>query len=1148
SGGAAEGTDYSAIGTTVLFPAMSTSQTIAVDVTQDNIVEGNETVILTLTNATSAVTLGTPVAATVTIGDNDNASLAIEDVTVNESDLIATFTVTLTGKVQYAFSVKYETINNTPISALAGSDYTATNGILNFPAGSDGETKTFTVSINNDSYVEPTETYLAKLSNVIAMGNVTISRNQATGTIIDNDVATIAINTPAAVIEGNSITFTVTLTGDVQGGFTVAYNTTNGSAVEPGDYTAKTGFLSFTGTTGESKTFTVVTLNNPDVEPLETFNAVLGAFSNFGGGNLTIATGTGIGTIIDNDVNLTLDLPTTTTGQYSDVINLQATLLNGSGVGLDNQTITFKVGIQPITATTNASGVAANTLKLDQNPNTTTTDNVRATFAGGTFGGITYESMYKEKPFDVVKENAIVDYTGPEFVGESNPNLSSTPVLLSASIMDMPDGTGNEGDIRNTRVKFYDVNTMADISGWLTPGLVTPGDATRGIVTFTWNVPVPTSGYNTFTIGVEIDGTGYYVGGPAQSVLNVYRTTLDEFITGGGHIIPMDSKGEYASDPGQKVNFGYNVKWNKSLTNLQGNLNLIFRRGGQVYQIKTTATNSLSINTMNPCSQQATFTSKANLSNVTNSTMPVSIYGGLSLSVTMTDNGEPGVADMIGFTLYNGSTLIYSSSWPLNKTVELPLGGGNNVVHNGTVCNASTATTTAITSTKNPSVLGDMVTFKATVTESLTADPEGTITFKIDGANPGIIVPMVGGSASWSTDALTQGSHTITAVYASSNGFDSSTGSLNQTVSQTSVSLVSSANPSLTGTNVSFTATVIAGDDTKTVTFKDGSATIGTANISGGAATLNYTFSTAGTHSITAVYGTTTSAAYAQVVNSTTAVILSSSVNPSNQSQSVKFTATVNGGTGSVKFYDGTTLLTTVNLTGGVATYTTSALSLGSHVIKAQYFNTLNVLVSEASLTQVVTNLSIALTSSRNPAPTKTNITFTATVTGTGGFIPSGTVTFKNGATTLGTTTMSNGKATLTKSFTSATVLSITAVYNVTGLTSTVLLQTITSTKSASITTDVAEVIVEPTLKAYPNPFTERLNIEFSSATDTQAKLEIYSITGAKLETLFNGPVYGGLLYNFEYLPRLVSSQMVLYHLTIDGKTQVGKVIYNERR
>jgi hypothetical protein len=111
-----------------------------------------------------------------------------------------------------------------------------------------------------------------------------------------------------------------------------------------------------------------------------------------------------------------------------------------------------------------------------------------------------------------------------------------------------------------------------------------------------------------------------------------------------------------------------------------------------------------------------------------------------------------------------------------------------------------------------------------------------------------------------------------------------------------------------------------------------------------------------------------------------------------------------------------------------------------------------------------------------------------------------------------------------------------------------IMIQPAAKTKSASINDLAPVVTIEPILKAYPNPFTERLNIEFSSATDAQAKLEIYSITGAKLETLFNGPVFGGVLYNFEYLPRLASSQMVLYHLTIDGKTRVGKVIYNERR
>jgi hypothetical protein len=102
--------------------------------------------------------------------------------------------------------------------------------------------------------------------------------------------------------------------------------------------------------------------------------------------------------------------------------------------------------------------------------------------------------------------------------------------------------------------------------------------------------------------------------------------------------------------------------------------------------------------------------------------------------------------------------------------------------------------------------------------------------------------------------------------------------------------------------------------------------------------------------------------------------------------------------------------------------------------------------------------------------------------------------------------------------------------------------------KSAEIATVVPVVTVEPTLRAYPNPFTERLNIEFSSASDTQATLEIYSVTGAKLATMFNGLVEGGVLYKVEYVPNLVSSQLVLYKLTMDGKTQVGKMMYNEQR
>jgi hypothetical protein len=73
----------------------------------------------------------------------------------------------------------------------------------------------------------------------------------------------------------------------------------------------------------------------------------------------------------------------------------------------------------------------------------------------------------------------------------------------------------------------------------------------------------------------------------------------------------------------------------------------------------------------------------------------------------------------------------------------------------------------------------------------------------------------------------------------------------------------------------------------------------------------------------------------------------------------VTFTATVTpqfGGkvTGKVTFYDGTTALKTVALSGGVAKITTSTLTSGSHSITATYNGSTSFTGSSASLTQTV--------------------------------------------------------------------------------------------------------------------------------------------------------------------------------------------------
>ena len=103
-----------------------------------------------------------------------------------------------------------------------------------------------------------------------------------------------------------------------------------------------------------------------------------------------------------------------------------------------------------------------------------------------------------------------------------------------------------------------------------------------------------------------------------------------------------------------------------------------------------------------------------------------------------------------------------------------------------------------------------------------------------------------------------------------------------------------------------------------------------------------------------------TSSADQFTYGTTTTTTLSSSADPSSFNQSVTFTATVspNGSgtpTGTVTFMDGSTALGTGTLSGGLATFATSALAIGTHPVTAVYSGDSNFLGSTSSvLTQNV--------------------------------------------------------------------------------------------------------------------------------------------------------------------------------------------------
>ena len=156
-----------------------------------------------------------------------------------------------------------------------------------------------------------------------------------------------------------------------------------------------------------------------------------------------------------------------------------------------------------------------------------------------------------------------------------------------------------------------------------------------------------------------------------------------------------------------------------------------------------------------------------------------------------------------------------------------------------------------------------------------------------------------------------------------------------------------------------------------------------------------------------------------------TTTTVTSSANPSVFGQPVTFTATVSvnppgagspGGT--VTFSEGATTLGTGTISGGIATFTTSALAVGSHSITALYGGDASFAASTSATFSQTVNKAASTATVSSSAPSSAYgqvVTFTATVTAVapGAGTPGGTVTFLDGGIGLGSTALANGVATI---------------------------------------------------------------------------------------------------------------------------------------
>lgn len=478
---------------------------------------------------------------------------------------------------------------------------------------------------------------------------------------------------------------------------------------------------------------------------------------------------------------------------------------------------------------------------------------------------------------------------------------------------------------------------------------------------------------------------------------------------------------------------------------------------------------------------------------------------------TLTAGTHPITAQYLGDTNFQGS-----SSLAISQVVD------------------KAATSIVATSSPNPSVFGQNVTFSATVS-AVGSVPTGTVAFFEGLTFLGIDTLDSNGDAAISTAILSVGSHTITAVYSGDANHLGQTTTTPQVVDKADVTaaLSSDINPSLIGELVTFTVTVSAAGDlpipTGLVEFFDGMDSLGTAMLDiFGQASISTSALSLGGHSISVQYagdGNYNPAAdnlVQTVIQGTTNTTLDpSSVNPSTFGQNVTFTAVVSVNspasgtpTGLVQFYDdGVPIgMGTVGGTGPfTATFTTSALVVGSHSISAIYLGDTNFQGSgtDSPITQDVEPAGTAVVGSSSPNPSALGQTtiLTAAVTAEYGTVPTGTVTFYDGSTVLGIGVVDgSGVATISTVFFALGSHTIDADYSG---------DANHFPSTTAFTHDVTGAITTTTLSSAPNPSsfgqTVTFNVNVSATFGTPTGIvEFYdgAIIPANLigqSTLFGG-------------------------------------------
>ena len=275
------------------FAAGETQKQIAIEIIDDDLDEDYEDFRVEIVGGHNVVPGNDHYSEVITISDND-APPTVEfddDVSVGEDEGYAEFTVKLSEESGKYVTVEYELASVTAHIAADYEYYEPSTLIVEFEPGE--TSKTIKVSIANDSIDEYDETFKVILGDPVDA--VLGDKDEATGTIQDNDDPPEIRIFDASNTEMGSLEFLVELSGESEKYISVDYATVSGTALATYDFAPSSDTLTFCP--GQTQKYITIPINDDTIdEPTEYFTVELSNPT-----NVTIFDGIGQGTILDDE-------------------------------------------------------------------------------------------------------------------------------------------------------------------------------------------------------------------------------------------------------------------------------------------------------------------------------------------------------------------------------------------------------------------------------------------------------------------------------------------------------------------------------------------------------------------------------------------------------------------------------------------------------------------------------------------------------------------------------------------------------------------------------------------------------------------------------------------------------------------------------